>query len=187
MRRSRYRSGAMTSVMPPDMPANAWCPCQSGLPIGDCRCIARRWVPAPVNVRPAGVSTGLRVQRCYARVTDDCRPPVSADHAVAQSIFRDFQGTSLIQRVLEGGKRVEIGVASAGRKVLCRRHNTALGVIDGVGRRFVRSVFHLVDLHYNQNATHNLNFLFNGYDVERWMLKVLCTIAQSGALPRVRT
>jgi hypothetical protein len=66
-------------------------------------------------------------------------------------------------------------------KILCRRHNVALSPLDAVASRLFERIdqFHheIVDsaLKYQ-----NRFFLFNGHDIERWMLKTLCGAVVSG-------
>jgi len=137
-----------------------------------------------VDTHPHGIVTGLRVRKCYAHPTTDCRPPISADHAIAQAIWEEFQRTPVI-RVLSDGTTRTIPSAAAGRNVLCRRHNSALSPLDDIGCRFVRALTRQIQ-HRFENSSEDTHVLFNGFDVERWMLKVLCTIAHGERASRLR-
>ena len=141
------------------------CPCASGRTVADCQCKNRRFVPAPVDTGPCGIITGLCVPGCYAQATNDCRPPLSSDHA----------------RTLSDGSTRIVPPSSRGRKVLCGRHNSALSPLDDVGRRFVRALQPRFEI-----STQQTHILFNGFDVERWMLKVLCTMAHGERASRVQ-
>jgi len=166
-----------------EFPDDGPCPCASGKTVADCRCKNRRFVPPPVDTTPPGIITGIRVPKCYAQVTSDCRPPLSRDHAIANAIWEDFQRT-LITRILSDGSTRCVPPSAAGRKVLCRRHNSALSPLDDVGRRFVRALLYQIQ-HRSENSPHHTHILFNGFDIERWMLKVLCTMAHGERESRV--
>jgi hypothetical protein len=159
------------------------CPCESGKTVQQCSCEARNFVPVAVDANPRGIITGITVAKCYARSMRNCRPPMSVDHAIAAAISEDFQN-SPIARILRDGTSRFIPPGSAGRKVLCKRHNSSLSDLDEIGRRFVRaSKDHLG--HHEEKWPDDAHVLFNGYDVERWMLKVLCTLAYDEPVSRV--
>jgi hypothetical protein len=147
------------------------CPCHSGNSVGACRCKARRFVPPAADIGPSGLITGVRVSGCYANTTANCRLPMSNEHAIEQSISRDWGSTGL-DRIMGDGSLKRIPVSSAGRKVLCKRHNSALSSLDKIGHRFVAALkYQHRGTPAPQAVTHTL---FNGYDIERWMLKILC-------------
>jgi hypothetical protein len=159
------------------------CPCGGGKTVGECRCKGRGFVPAQVNTRPGRIASGMRSARCYARATSDCGGPISADHAIAEAISDDFQ-RSPITRILVDGTTRTIPPSAAGRNVLCKRHNSALSPLDQVGRRFVHALGRQIQ-HKFEDSSEQIDFLFNGFDVERWMLKVLCTMAHDELVSRV--
>ncbi len=160
-----------------------FCPCASGKTVAACRCKSRNFVPPAVDVHPHGVITGIRVKKCYANPTFNCLPPLSADHAIANAINRDFAGTPIIRTLSDGSTRT-VAPSAAGRKVLCQRHNSALSPLDQVGRRFVGAMRSQIK-HQIDNVPEDTHVLFNGFDVERWMLKVLCTVAYNKPVSRV--
>ena len=151
------------------------CPCGSGALVACCSCKDRRFVPLAVKTSPPGVTTGIRIGKCYANPLADCRPPLSADHAVARSISRAFEDSPIVRALHDGSKRT-IPPSAQGRRVLCKRHNSALSHLDEVGRRFVCASRDQLRHRFERRAD-DTHVLFNGYDVERWMLKVLCTMA----------
>jgi len=60
-------------------------------------------------------------------------------------------------------------------KILCRRHNLALSPLDAIASR----LFERIDQFHHEfidstRKYENRFFLFNGHDIERWMLKTLC-------------
>jgi hypothetical protein len=159
------------------------CPCGSGKVVVNCPCKRRHFVPTPVNTRPGRIVSGMRVLKCYAHLTRDCGGSISADHALAESIADDF-GRTPITRILADGATRSVPPSAAGRNVLCRRHNSALSSLDQVGRRFVRALGNQIR-HWAENSPEQDHVLFNGFDVERWMLKVLCTAAYDEPASRV--
>jgi hypothetical protein len=64
--------------------------------------------------------------------------------------------------------------------VLCRRHNSALHVLDSEAAAFFRSL-KAIDEDFGRKSLSrkNLNFLISGDAVERWMLKVACGVSMS--------
>src|SRR5258708_25707835 len=108
--------------------------------------------------------------------------PRSDAHASAQLIRHAVSGWTS-RRDLSEGREVDIPISSAGRNVLCSRHNSALHSLDDVGRRFVRSIRDAI-VHKHGDAEADAHVLLNGYDVERWMLKVLCTTVHDEPVSR---
>ncbi len=146
------------------------CPCQSGKVVGNCVCKLRNFVPLPVTtLDPHGVVTGRRVRGCYAQTTNNCLAPLSAEHPIAESISTDFQDSPII-RTLSDGKKVTIKSSTAGVKVLCKRHNSALSPLDQVGRRFLQSLAQQIH-DVRANISQKRGRAIYGFDVERWMLK----------------
>lgn len=149
-----------------------FCPCGSTLKVRDCRCAARHFVPPQVNARPRGVITGMRRRGCYASGDRNCWGPLSSEHSFTRSILSDWGTTSTTKHLRDGTKRV-VPVASAGANVLCKRHNEALSPLDEVGRRFVAALRAQAQ-YARSDRTEDTHALFNGFDVERWILKILC-------------
>jgi len=66
-------------------------------------------------------------------------------------------------------------------KILCRRHNVGLSSLDAIAAR----LFERIDQFHHEIVESALKyqnrfFLFNGHDIERWMLKTLCGAVVSG-------
>src|SRR5205814_7233185 len=70
---------------------------------------------------------------------------------------------------------VSVPIGSFKSKILCDRHNSALSPLDVVGHRFFKS-FRLLnaELRDETKKPKNRGYLFNGHDVERYILKILC-------------
>ena len=81
----------------------------------------------------------------------------------------------------DSGARNKVPALSLTGKILCRRRNLASSALDAITSRLFERIdqFHheLVDA---AQKNENRFFLFNGHDIERWMLKTLCGAVVSG-------
>jgi hypothetical protein len=75
-----------------------------------------------------------------------------------------------------------IGLSSVTKRALCQRHNSSPAGIDTVGAAFTRAHAELID-HLHQGMRGDFHRLFNGYDVERWLLKILCAQQHGERIP----
>jgi hypothetical protein len=167
-----------------------FCPCASGLAVGDCSCKRRRFVPRAANTQTPGAPTGKAVGRCYAHALRDCEPPLSSEHPVSKGAFLEVISGSTLRVFGErfhaqGPEGKVIGLKSATKRVLCKRHNSALSSIDTVGTTFTRAHAELM-VHLHEGEQGDYHRLFNGYDVERWMLKILCAQQHDELIPGSR-
>jgi hypothetical protein len=65
--------------------------------------------------------------------------------------------------------------------ILCRNHNSALSGLDALGLRFVDTAMATArDMRTRRRRRPPQVYLFNGEDLERWMLKCLCGLVTSG-------
>jgi len=129
---------------------------------------------------PRPPRTGHSLAGCYAALLNDCDTKVSKEHYVSEVLLRHLN--------LDDGLRVSglswqapdethrIAPAALATRMLCRRHNSALSVLDSVAMRIFQS---LDERGASGSGTQQLS-LFNGHDLERWLLKVLCGLAFSG-------
>jgi hypothetical protein len=68
-----------------------------------------------------------------------------------------------------------IGVNSFGANILCETHNAALSRLDDCGTGFFEAIRHHSS--FSERTAPPLLTAFNGYDVERWVLKILVGLA----------
>lgn len=61
-------------------------------------------------------------------------------------------------------------------KRLCRRHNSAINPIDYQAGRFIETVINAQDIISNKARTNQRLYLFEGFDLERWLLKTLLNV-----------
>ncbi len=167
------------------------CPCGSGVAVAACLCKDRNFVPPQVPTLPPPPSTGLTLDRCYASVTRDCLPLLTGEHFLSRTVFeflsKKGKAVGISNHPWQKDKRrIEpIGISSLTTKVLCKRHNSALSPLDKFARRFLEAYGEAKTYHLSAPSG-NLHRLFNGYDLERWMLKVLCGIC-AGVYSRVES
>jgi hypothetical protein len=173
-------------ILKPDHP----CPCDSGLTIADCSCLPRGMVPLPADTRPRIYSVG-RCRGCYAAPLGNCGGDLELEHPVSASVLRAFS---------KGGRRVvvsnqpwqkpterrPISIASMGSRVLCASHNRSLSPLDKQAGRLVSNVKAMKDFFAADGTPSSRTHLYNGFDIERWMLKVLCGAVASRAFPGVK-
>ena len=147
------------------------CPCGSGRPIINC-CVTTR-----VNTSPPLPKTEFSNPRCYARALHDCTRKMSREHFISESVLKIIEVPNKGMTIsgpnwLTEGEERNISLASLTSKVLCERHNAALSPLDGVGKRFFEYIMRGIE----QSDI----LMINGYEVERWMLKLLCGYLASG-------
>jgi hypothetical protein len=78
----------------------------------------------------------------------------------------------------KAGEVKELPIKALASNILCKRHNEALACLDDIGGRFVKSL-HTINADSGNGIAVDRMFLFNGHDIERWMLKGLCGLAYS--------
>ncbi|MBM3475114.1 MAG: hypothetical protein FJX75_17775 [Armatimonadetes bacterium] len=85
---------------------------------------------------------------------------------------------------VRGGEALELPIGALTARVLCARHNSALAPLDDRAGGFFGAIKR-EDLESADPATRGTSWvvLFNGHDIERWMLKVLCGLMVSGNMP----
>ena len=148
------------------------CLCGSGRLLRDC-CLAMR-----CNTIPAGPATGYaRCLFCSLAVLVTVVKLSAASITFAQSVLSLFGGTGLTVSGLPwipAGEQRRVSIESLTGKVLCTRHNQALSPLDTIAAGFFQ--FFTI-----QWSTHNVEvYLTRGYDLERWLLKMLCGLVMSG-------
>ena len=147
---------------------NDLCTCNSGKLIKDC-CFA------PINTTPPGRKTGYSNPKCYASPLNDCSKIISREHYISQSVLEIFEPKSLEVSGLKWirqGESKTLTVNNLASKILCERHNHALSDLDTLAKKFFQFALGKVP---NQWA-----MVTRGYEIERWMLKVLCGMQSAG-------
>lgn len=154
-------------VVPPESP----CPCGSGKAFGKCHLSNGTVVFPEARIQPPPPRTGLPLHRCYFSPLKDCRKPISGDHIISRAVLSSFPGREV--RLSSPTRTIQAGIDSDSIKTkwLCKRHNESLSPLDQVAGRLIRSIengFRVIEGHTGNSQPLSL---FNGHDVERWMLK----------------
>lgn len=165
--------------------ANGPCPCGRNRPLRDC-CLRSggliRCKPTKIHIpRP---KTGFQHPRCYFRQLRDCSKTLTAEHFFTHAILRLLDGDGQLwitgfpwQPALE--ERRQFSATNLASKILCSRHNSALSPLDSVATKFFRL---LAGEEFRDPLLRCVArfYLFNGHDIERWMLKTLIGCVVSG-------
>lgn len=160
---------------------NDRCPCDSGRRIKSC-C----WQRGDNSLRPrqartltTAPATGYANARCYAAPLDDCSTKITGEHTLSHSVLRELSPTGIIE--VNGLPRrpheefVSVPISGFTCNVLCDRHNAALSPLDSIGHRFFKSLKAInAELRDKSKKPRTRPYLFNGHDVERYILKILC-------------
>ncbi len=158
------------------------CPCGSTLRGSDCCWITSKFHKESSKVTPKPPRTNHSLTRCYASVLADCSIKISREHFISESLlnYLNRDKNLLISGfpwVDSGGK--SLPPSSLTSKILCERHNSSLSPLDSIAVR----LFNAFDERGATGSGQKLLYLFNGHDLERWLLKILCGFACSGSLP----
>jgi hypothetical protein len=104
---------------------------------------------------------------------------ISGEHTLSDAVLRELSPTGVIE-VSGLGKKgadefVSVPIAGFRSNVLCDRHNSALSPLDAIGHRFFKSFRALnAELRDKTRRPRSRSYLFNGHDIERYILKILC-------------
>ncbi|CAJ1505293.1 hypothetical protein [[Mycobacterium] burgundiense] len=190
-------------IRDPDVRASRWygpppeddCPCGSQRRAERChRAKDGSWIAEPPPPLLAGPRTGYANPGCYARASQDCDEELTREHFITDDVLNAISADGKVV-VVEGAawlgkteRRKQIGRASLSRKMLCRRHNTALSPLDKMAADFFRCSLedHLDVFKYFGNDdrdSFSRGFtMVSGPYFELWMLKVFWGAIEAGAL-----
>jgi hypothetical protein len=128
--------------------------------------------------------TGISNEGCYANELGDCSTKLSREHYVSNVVLRTL-GNSNEGSIRVGGLHWlktdpnNFPTATLVSKILCKRHNEVLSPLDAVAGRFFRKIITSPSAS-RVSPGQVIDELFNGHDIERWMLKTLIGICCSG-------
>jgi hypothetical protein len=164
---------------------NAPCPCDlTGLPGMGC-CLDEqgrmRGVPRELPA-PRLLGSSLRNDRCYAAPLGGCSPKLSGEHFLSGSLLRKLtkEGEQLVVSRFPKQAPGESRTTSAENlkaKVLCKEHNSKLSEYDALFERFCMLV-----ITTGIPGEGWVSGLFNGEDLDRSFLKVLCGVTAMEAV-----
>lgn len=158
-----------TLVVPPKSP----CGCGSGKAFGDCCLRDGKITLSPKGIIPPPPATSQSVRKCLFASTNNCGGGISGDHLISAAVLRRITTDKITISGKEFSRSVSINSSSLKVKRLCRRHNTALSPLDAQAGRFFNAVQSAEEtLASGISPTQRLH-LFDGFDIERWLLKTL--------------
>ena len=161
------------------------CPCGSHKPIESCCLRSDNTIfTQPSRIKIRKVRAPYSNPRCYAAALGNCSKGISSGHYISKGVLLDLADpVPLTVRGFLWQKQPTLNLSpnALTANILCTTHNSALSCLDTVGKRLMVALSG-VDRYFswNNRTTRPIVHLFNGHDVERWLLKVLCGIVASG-------
>jgi hypothetical protein len=132
----------------------------------------------------ATVADSTNGRTCWAAPLGGCDEKISGEHIVTQSLFPDkiiaVQGFDWCR-----DEAKHIGKAGLTRKILCRKHNTDLSVLDQAALDSFDVFRRCVELNDARNGINAAYLTLKKFHIdslllERWMLKTLVNVALGG-------
>jgi hypothetical protein len=163
-----------TLVVPPE----SACGCGSGKQFGQCHLVNNSIVFVPHSVLPPRPQSGHAEKKCFLHAEFDCGAPMSGDHILSRTVLRVIseRNSRLVVRGPGYERQVSVDSDSLKTKKWCRRHNSALSDIDMQAGRFVRAIVSAMTvLESGREEILQPLYLFSGLDIEKWLLKTLCS------------
>jgi len=122
---------------------------------------------------PADPATGTKEPKCALAVHNNCGGGISRDHIVSEAVLAEISDARIEIVGADFRRDVKKGSDSLQTKCLCERHNGAMSPLDTQAQRFARVLRrHQATLTNPANVERDLK-LFQGFDVERWLVKTL--------------
>lgn len=145
------------------------CPCKSGKHFSEC-CF-------PIlDTAPPDPKTEYSNENCYAKAYNNCSQKLSKEHIFGKGVTKIIKEANPLENgdiaFIDPDYIPNIPPENFVSNILCERHNNALNKIDNIGQTFIRIL-------YGKKKKNEINFI-SGYELERWMLKVLCNVSASG-------
>jgi hypothetical protein len=155
---------------------NIDCFCGSGKKLINCCWSYGRIRPKSVgDIAPKGSFSN---KDCYASELKGCSPKLSLEHYLSHAALKILAGDSGFLKV--GGLKIDkpIPAKTFGSNILCTNHNSALSELDSRGVVFFEALHNVPSIFQNSiDVSSVAPTVVNGYDLERWFLKVLIGMA----------
>lgn len=133
-----------------------------------------------------GPKTSVENPKCYAGPLANCSAEMSGEHYISHGLLRELSEDGVTIEIegfpwLKDDERKKFPTKRLLSNILCKRHNEALAGLDSIAKSFFLSI-DKIDKSYGtlHQRDEDMIFLFNGHDIERWMLKTLCGLVYSG-------
>jgi hypothetical protein len=111
---------------------------------------------------------------CYANSLGNCLGALSLEHYLSHGVIAVVDEWLLVSGLSHRPLQARLPARDLGAKVLCKKHNSALSVLDAEAVKFTSA---LMAFHRGQLST---RIDISGDLLERWCLKVLCGFLASG-------
>ena len=165
---------ARINVYGVDLELAGACPCQSGRSLHECCLVANSVFKQPARIVVKRQPLAIQNRKCYARSTYGCSKSITREHYLTRALM-DYleehgQGTFRGFSFLKEGKGIPGNKVVA--KVLCDAHNPALSPLDAEILRLFKAI----------HAPRPGLTLFNGQDIERWMVKAALGMTAAGVV-----
>jgi hypothetical protein len=158
-----------TLVVPPESP----CGCGSGRAFGSCCLRDGKIVLSPKDIHPPGSATGESIRGCFLADHHNCGECLSGDHVISAVVLRQITTDKITIIGPNHQRSVYVKDNSLKVRCLCRRHNSALSPLDTEAGRLFAAVQSVEDTLSQGIAPEQRLYLFEGFDIERWLLKTL--------------
>jgi hypothetical protein len=137
------------------------------------------------STQPPGERTGYSHRQCYARGLEDCSPDLTREHYISKGLLKsvgDVIETSGLR--WQNGVTMPLSPEALAARILCKRHNEALSPLDAEAKQFFRALRE-IDAALGDEAppTASGTFMFNGPNIQRWLLKCLIGLVESHKPP----
>jgi|GEM_PF-6248237 hypothetical protein len=130
----------------------------------------------PSSTTPPLPITGRQTAGCYAGILGDCDGNgLTAEHYISKNILKEIGNNFLLRGfpwLPPEGK--EIGINSMTANILCKRHNNALSSLDTEAGKLFKCIKDII-----LETTKQKFYSFNGYDIERWLIKLFLGLLSS--------
>jgi len=118
-----------------------------------------------------------RNQRCYLERFGGCSARITREHYISAGLLEIIarEGENGLvgvsgPRWTPDGKLRALPLTAFTAKILCKYHNEALSPLDAEAKRLYAGLFEMT----RPDSQPGVKVLLNGFDIERWVFKVLC-------------
>ena len=120
------------------------------------------------------------MKNCWANTLGNCSNKRSLEHLISQNLFDSR--TIKIQGFDWCKEEKEIGLANAGRKILCTKHNSELSHLDSEAGKFMDALMHATEISQKRKKLKPKKWSIHratvdGYLIERWFIKTFINIS----------
>jgi hypothetical protein len=104
---------------------------------------------------------------------------LTGEHYISESFLKEIGESLTLSGVPWLSKPKELPLSALTSKILCERHNNSLSPLDAQAAKFIKAIKSFSSSSYSGNVKFAL---FNGHDIERWMIKSFFGLVASGNL-----